>query len=64
MQIKDAKENYALVTNQFKLRTVTFLEVATAQTALTNAENLLLISNFDRELAAYRLLFSIGTLQL
>ena len=64
LQIKDAKENYALVTNQFKLRTVTFLEVATAQTALTNAENLLLISNFDRELAAYRLLFSIGTLQL
>ncbi len=64
LQIKDAQENYALVTTQFKLRTVTFLEVATAQSALTNAENLLLISNFDRELAAYRLLFAIGTLQL
>ena len=63
-QIKDAQENYALVTNQFKLRTVTFLEVAAAQSALTDAENLRLISNFDRELAAYRLLFAIGTLQL
>jgi outer membrane protein len=63
LQVKEAKENYELVTNQYKLRTVSFLEVSTAQSVLSEAEGLRVNATFDRELAAYRLLFAAGQLQ-
>jgi outer membrane protein, multidrug efflux system len=63
-QVKEAQENYNLVSTQFRLGGTTFLEVATAQAALTEAENLRLVAAYDRELAAYQLLFAVGSLQL
>jgi outer membrane protein TolC len=63
-QLAEAKENYDLVTTQFKLRTVTFLEVANAQASLTEAESAKVTATFDGELAAYRLLHAAGSLSL
>jgi outer membrane protein TolC len=63
-QVQIAQQNYTLVVNQFKLGATSFLEVANAQSALTEAENLRLVSGYERELAVYQLLFANGTLKL
>jgi outer membrane protein len=62
LQLAEARENYELVTNQYRLRTVTFLEVTSAQSVLSEAESLGVNASFDRELAAYRLLHAVGKL--
>lgn len=61
-QLKDANDHYKLVSNQFALRAVSFLEVITSQASLTEAENQQLVARYDREVAAYQLLFASGTL--
>jgi outer membrane protein TolC len=63
-QVQVAQQNYNLVVTQFRLSAISFLEVANAQSALTEAENLLLVTGYERELAAYQLLFAAGQLAL
>jgi outer membrane protein TolC len=63
-QVKDALENYQLVAAQFRLGAITFIDVATAQAVLTEAENLRVVAIYDREIAHYELLFLAGALTL
>jgi outer membrane protein len=63
-QIRDARENYDLVQNQFKLGAATPLEVANAQANLSEAETQNLVAGYQQQLALYELLFATGQLQL
>jgi outer membrane protein TolC len=62
-QLQTAQQNYNLVSTQFKLGAITFLEVTNAQKALTDAERLRVGAGYDRELATYQFLFASGKLQ-
>jgi outer membrane protein len=63
-QVRDAAETYELVSVQAHLRPTTFLELASAQDSLSEAETDLADARYEKNLSLYALLFATGGLSL
>jgi outer membrane protein TolC len=59
-----ALEHYNLITAQFKVGAVTFLDVANAQGVLTAADDQKIRTLFERELSKYKVLYACDKLKL
>jgi outer membrane protein len=63
-QVRDASETYELVSVQAHLRPTTFLELASAQDSLSEAETALADARYEKSVSLYALLFATGGLSL
>ncbi|HEX4620112.1 MAG TPA: TolC family protein, partial [Myxococcaceae bacterium] len=63
-QVRDAAETYELVSVQAHLRPTTFLELASAQDSLSEAETALADARYEKNLSLYALQFATGGLSL